>query len=63
LENESKNRDLTPTGMQALRALSRGMSNKEIGSALDISESTVKAHVTDILKKPNVAAQRRSTLL
>jgi DNA-binding NarL/FixJ family response regulator len=43
--------------MQALRALSRGMSNKEIGSALDISEATVKVHVTHILEKLNVTGR------
>jgi DNA-binding NarL/FixJ family response regulator len=33
------------------------MSNKEIGSALDISEATVKVHVTHILEKLNVTGR------
>jgi two-component system, NarL family, response regulator len=52
-----QDRELTPREMQALRALSRGMSNKEIGSALDISEATVKVHVTHILEKLNVTGR------
>ena len=43
--------------MQTLRALIRGMSNKEIGSALDISEATVKVHVTHILEKLKVTGR------
>jgi len=52
-----QDRELTPREMQALRALSSGMSNKEIGSALDISEATVKVHVTHILEKLNVTGR------
>ena len=40
-----------------MRALATGKSNKEIGSALDISESTVKVHVTHILEKLNVTGR------
>jgi DNA-binding NarL/FixJ family response regulator len=52
-----QNRGLTPREMQVMRALTTGMSNKEIGSALDISESTVKVHVTHILEKLNVTGR------
>ena len=52
-----QDRELTPREMQALRALSSGMSNKEIGSALDISEATVKVHVTHILEKLSVTGR------
>jgi DNA-binding NarL/FixJ family response regulator len=34
-----------------------GKSNKEVGTALDISESTVKVHMTHILEKLNVAGR------
>ena len=40
-----------------MRALTIGMCNKEIGSALDISESTVKVHVTHILEKLKVTGR------
>jgi two-component system, NarL family, response regulator len=48
---------LTPRETQVMRALTIGKSNKEIGSALDISESTVKVHVTHILEKLNVTGR------
>jgi DNA-binding NarL/FixJ family response regulator len=45
---------LTARERQVLGAMAQGQSNKEIGSALDISEATVKAHVTNILSKLGV---------
>lgn len=44
-------RDLTAREIQVLAAITNGKSNKEIGSALNISEATVKVHVTHILEK------------
>lgn len=44
-------RELTPREMEVMHAVARGKSNKEIGIALDISEATVKVHVTHILEK------------
>jgi two-component system, NarL family, response regulator len=52
-----QNRGLTSRETQVMRALATGKSNKEIGSALDISESTVKVHVTHILEKLNVTGR------
>jgi len=45
------------TGRQAdvLRLLARGLSNKEIGRELLVSERTVKAHVTAVFKSLGVA--------
>ena len=37
--------------------VSRGESNKEIGSALSIAESTVKIHVQNVLKKLNLTSR------
>jgi DNA-binding NarL/FixJ family response regulator len=42
---------LTPREKEVLQKLSEGLSNKEIAHALYISENTVKAHVTNILRK------------
>ena len=42
---------LTPREKQVLQKISQGLDNREIGLALSISENTVKAHVTSILKK------------
>jgi DNA-binding NarL/FixJ family response regulator len=40
--------------LEVLRLLSDGLSNKEIGRALGLSDKTVKAHVTSIFKTLNV---------
>jgi DNA-binding NarL/FixJ family response regulator len=42
---------LTPREKEVLQKLSEGLSNKDIGLSLSISENTVKAHVTNILRK------------
>lgn len=43
--------ELTPREMEVLRRLVQGLSNKEIASALAISEETVKTHVGNVLGK------------
>jgi two-component system, NarL family, nitrate/nitrite response regulator NarL len=45
---------LTERQIDVLRLICRGQSNKEIGRVLDLSEKTVKAHVTAIFKALNV---------
>jgi two-component system, NarL family, response regulator len=47
--------ELTPTEANVLRMIVGGMSNKEIGFALDISENTVKSHVQNIFGKIGVS--------
>jgi DNA-binding NarL/FixJ family response regulator len=42
---------LSDREMEVLRLMAKGMSNKEIGRALWISETTVKTHVSHILRK------------
>ena len=44
-------RELTMREQEVLVAITSGKSNKEIGVALNISEATVKVHVTHILEK------------
>ena len=51
LASRVTSRELTPREMQVLRAIAIGKSNKEIGVMLDITESTVKVHVTHLLNK------------
>ncbi len=46
---------LTPTEENVLRMIVGGMSNKEIGFALDISENTVKTHIQNIFGKIGVS--------
>jgi len=42
---------LTPRELEVLRHLATGMSNKEIGESLVITEKTVKTHVSHLLDK------------
>jgi two-component system NarL family response regulator len=44
-------RELTTREREVLVGITDGKSNKEIGVALNISEATVKVHVTHILEK------------
>jgi two-component system, NarL family, response regulator LiaR len=46
--------ELTERELDVLRLLSRGLDNHEIGSALFISQNTVKNHVSGILSKLHV---------
>src|SRR5690348_7268710 len=41
--------DLTPRRRQILQMVQRNMANKEIASELNITERTVKFHVSDLL--------------
>ena len=50
---------LTPRQMEVLGCIIDGLSNKQIGQRLDISEATAKAHVTAVLKSLN--APNRTT--
>ena len=46
--------DLTPRELQVLRLLARGLTNKEIGVELTVSETTAKWFVKNILEKLGV---------
>ncbi len=48
---------LTPRELEVLGKVASGKSNKEIGMALNISEATVKVHVTHILEKLKAAGR------
>ncbi len=47
--------ELTPAESTVLRMIVGGMSNKEIGFALDVSENTVKSHIQNIFGKIGVS--------
>lgn len=51
----AKTKPLTLREIETLDLLRRGLSNKDIGQALDISENTAKFHVKAILAKLGVA--------
>lgn len=49
--------------MQILLFVTQGLSNKQIASKLDISQQTVKNHMTAILKKLNVEDRTQAAVL
>ena len=57
LATRLKDEELTPRELQVLRAVATGKSNKEIGAKLNISEATVKVHVTHMLEKLRVTGR------
>jgi DNA-binding NarL/FixJ family response regulator len=54
LARRKQRADLTPREMDVLHLLIKGRSNKEIGSALNVTEDTVKAHFRTLFAKLNV---------
>jgi two-component system nitrate/nitrite response regulator NarL len=53
---------LTERQKDVLQLLGRGASNKEIARTLDLSEKTVKAHVTAVLTRLNVANRTQAAV-
>ncbi len=57
-ENKIKELEITTREYEVLQYISDGLSNKEIGEKLFLSESTIKTHVSNLLVKLN--AKRRT---
>jgi two-component system, NarL family, response regulator LiaR len=53
---------LTARETEVLELLARGYANKQIASSLYVSEKTVKAHVSSILKKLGVRSRTQAAL-
>lgn len=53
---------LSPRELEVLRLLARGLSNKEIGAALEVVEGTIKIHVKNILSKLGVSDRTQAIL-
>jgi len=53
---------LTERETEILRLMASGYSNKEIASAIDLSEGTVKNHVSNVLAKMGVRDRTRAVL-
>ncbi|MBM0126912.1 MadR family response regulator transcription factor [Pimelobacter simplex] len=54
-ETAAENRRLTDREQDVLRLLARGMSNRDIGRQLFISDTTAKFHVSNIMRKLQVS--------
>ncbi|WP_163512584.1 MadR family response regulator transcription factor [Fodinicola acaciae] len=52
---EDRGRSLTERELEVLRLLAHGMSNVDIGKKLFISETTVKFHVSNVMRKLDVS--------
>jgi DNA-binding NarL/FixJ family response regulator len=53
---------LTPQQLRVLQMLRQGLLNKQIAHELDVGETTVKAHVSEILRKLNVASRTQAVI-
>ena len=53
---------LTPQQFRVLVMLMQGLLNKQIAYELDVSEATVKAHVTAILRKLKVHSRTQAVI-
>jgi DNA-binding NarL/FixJ family response regulator len=56
-------RELTPQQFRVLGMLGTGLLNKQIAHALGVSEATVKAHMTAILRKLGANNRTQAVLL
>jgi len=54
---------LTPRETEILNYIARGYLNKQIAAELDISEQTIKNHVTSILRKLNANARTEAVVV
>lgn len=54
--------DLTPQQLRVLDMLHKGLQNKQIAYELKICETTVKVHVSDILRKLNVFSRTNAII-
>jgi len=61
-DDEAKIDELTRREIEVLKLLSVGMYNKEIAENLDISERTVKNHVSNIFKKLEVTDRTQAAV-
>lgn len=53
---------LTPQQLRVLKMLKQGLLNKQIAHELSVGETTVKAHVSEILRKLGVASRTQAVI-
>ena len=56
-------RELTPQQFRVLQMLGAGLLNKQIGYELGVSEATIKAHMSAILRKLGATNRTQAILL
>ncbi|MEE8327477.1 MAG: response regulator transcription factor [Nitrosomonadaceae bacterium] len=61
--DQDKFSELTAREEQILKRVSRGLSNKEIGRELELTEKTIKHYVTNVLQKLRVRNRVEAALL
>jgi len=57
-----KIQSLTPQQLRVLRMLREGLLNKQIASELEVGNSTIKKHVSEILRKLNVNSRTQAVI-
>jgi DNA-binding NarL/FixJ family response regulator len=55
--------NLSTRELEVLTLVAKGLSNKEIGTALDVAEGTIKVHLKNILAKLNVSDRTQAILV
>ena len=54
---------LTPKEMEVLKYMAEGYLNKQIADKLDVTEQTIKNHITSILRKLNANARTQAVVI
>jgi len=57
-----KIKKLTPQQVRVLDLIRNGLQNREIAAELKLAESTVKAHVTEILRKLGLFSRNKAII-
>lgn len=63
IHQKSRGSELTGREQEVLNLIASGLSNKEIAAALSLSVRTVKAHVSNVLRKLHVADRTQAALV
>ena len=61
-EESAQLHELTERELAVLRCIARGLNNREIGSEVVISETTVKTHVSNVLSKLHLADRTQAAI-
>jgi DNA-binding NarL/FixJ family response regulator len=59
---QARLRELTPQQLRVMELIRRGYQNKEIAAELELAESTVRAHVTEILRKLRLYSRNKAVI-